>query len=52
MFSRIAAAYALLDGVRRLLVNLLFLLTLVTLAVVFWGGLGGAEPAQGNASSH
>ena len=36
MFSRIAAAYALLDGVRRLLVNLLFLLTLVTLAVVFW----------------
>ena len=36
MFSRIAAAYALLDGVRRLLVNLLFLLTLVTLAGVFW----------------
>ena len=36
MFSRIAAAYALLDGFRRLLVNFLFFLTLVVLVIVCW----------------
>ena len=36
MFSRITAAYRLLDGFRRLLVNLLFFLALVLVVAVCW----------------